>query len=153
MHSPCHVITTMRKKQAYAIIQEGNKSKVEKKGLEDEIRDGYDYEMTVAFEITNENNMCRASKDRTGLFTGKPEFIITSQTGVDIRQWCETGEEVAHQAPSPEWHSRVQKCTTQKELVELYNRYKTDVDVNPVLQQLISNRRNQINGKPVVKTA
>jgi hypothetical protein len=41
----------------------------------------------------------------------------------------------------------VEECNTQKELVELYNRHKTDVDVNPVLQQLISNRRNQINGK------
>ena len=30
---------------------------------------------------------------------------------------------------------------------DLYNRYKTDVDVNPLLQQLIANRRNQINGK------
>jgi hypothetical protein len=41
----------------------------------------------------------------------------------------------------------VEECNTQKELVELYQRFKTDVDVNPVLQQLISNKRNKINGK------
>jgi hypothetical protein len=32
LHSSCHVITTMRKKQAYSMVQEGNKVKVEKKG-------------------------------------------------------------------------------------------------------------------------
>lgn len=29
-----------------------------------------------------------------------------------------------------------------------YNRYKTDVDINPLLQQLISSRRNVINNPP-----
>jgi hypothetical protein len=36
--------------------------------MEDEIRDGYDYEMTIAFEIVNDRHMARASKDRTELF-------------------------------------------------------------------------------------
>ena len=35
----------------------------------------------------------------------------------------------------------------RKELVELYHLHKADVDVNPMLQQIISNRRNIINGK------
>ena len=35
----------------------------------------------------------------------------------------------------------------QKELVELYQKNKIEVDSNPLLQQLIANRRNQINGK------
>jgi hypothetical protein len=38
---------------------------VEKAGLDDEIRDGYEYEMTLAFEIINDKHMARASKDRT----------------------------------------------------------------------------------------
>jgi len=41
----------------------------------------------------------------------------------------------------------VEGCNTHKELVELYQKNKADVDANPLLQQLIANRRNQINGK------
>lgn len=93
LFSSCHVITTMRKKQAYAMITEGNRTKVEKKGMDDEIRDGYDYEMTIAFEVINENHMARASKDRTGLFDGKAEFVITTETGQLIKDWCESGAE------------------------------------------------------------
>lgn len=95
LHSSCHVISTMRKKQAYALIEEGSKKKVEKKGLEDEIRDGFDYEQTVAFEIANENHMCHVAKDRTQLFGGKPDFVITPETGRLIKEWCETGVDAA----------------------------------------------------------
>ncbi|RYE00014.1 MAG: AAA family ATPase [Sphingobacteriales bacterium] len=95
LHSSCHIITTMRKKQAYALVNEGGgKPKVEKQGMEDEIRDGYDYEMTVAFEIINDKHMARAAKDRTRLFTGGQETVLTSQTGELIRQWCESGVDV-----------------------------------------------------------
>src|SRR5690606_20417476 len=45
LHSSCHIITTNRKKQGYNMITENNKTKVEKAGLDDEIRDGYDYEV------------------------------------------------------------------------------------------------------------
>jgi hypothetical protein len=41
----------------------------------------------------------------------------------------------------------IDACNTQKELVDLYNKNKNVVDSNPLIQQLISNRRNTINGK------
>lgn len=140
LHSSCHVITTMRKKQAYAMVTEGNKTKVEKKGLEDEIRDGFDFEMTVAFEVTNENHMARAAKDRTGLFDGKPEFVITPETGKMIAAWCDSGADVL-----PVWIYELETITTQKGLVDLYNAHRMEIDLNPKLQQAISNRRTAIN--------
>jgi hypothetical protein len=91
LHSSCHVICTMRKKQAYSMVTENNRTKVEKAGLEDQIREGFDYEMTIAFDIINDSNMVKVSKDRTQLFTGKPEFKITPNTGEMIRDWCELG--------------------------------------------------------------
>lgn len=94
LHSSCHVITTMRKKQAYALVTENGKNKVEKKGMEDEIRDGYDYEMTIAFEIVNDKHLTTASKDRTRLFDGKPEFIINESTGNMIKDWCDSGIDI-----------------------------------------------------------
>jgi len=91
LFSKCHIITTNRKKQAYALVQENGKNKVEKKGMEDQIRDGYDYEMTIAFEIINDGHMAQAAKDRTGLFMNKPEFVITPEVGQTIMDWCESG--------------------------------------------------------------
>lgn len=93
LQSPMHIITTIRKKQAYEMVEDNGKKKVEKKGMEDEIRDGYDFEMTVAFELINEKHLAKAAKDRTRLFTDKPEFVITSETGKLIKEWCEQGAE------------------------------------------------------------
>lgn len=94
LQTPAHFICTSRKKQAYE-ISKGNdgKATVEKKGMEDQIRDGFDYEMTLAFDIISDKHMAKAQKDRTGIFMGKQEFIPTSQTGVVIKNWCESGAE------------------------------------------------------------
>jgi hypothetical protein len=77
----------------------------------------------------------------------KPAFVPSESTGEIIAAWCEQGEESFNIKPGSEWYIKVDDCSTQKELVELYQRNKTEVDSNPLLQQLISNRRNQINGK------
>jgi hypothetical protein len=147
IQSSCHVITTVRRKQDYEMIKDNNgKVKVEKSGLREITREGFEYELTINLELDMQHN-ATASKDRTGLFMGRPAFIPNEKTGELIYQWCEQGEEAFNVQPGSEWHLRVEKCTTQKELVELYNRFKTDVDVNPLLQQLISKKRNQINGK------
>ena len=49
-----------------------------------------DYEFTLVFDL-DLNHHCKASKDRTSLFIGKPEFVITSETGETILNWCNTG--------------------------------------------------------------
>lgn len=145
--SSSHIITTVRRKQDYEMIKDSNgKIKVEKAGLKEITREGFEYELTINLELDLNHN-ANASKDRTGLFMNKPAFVPTEKTGEIIRLWCEQGEEAFQIQPGSEWHERVQRCNTQKELVELYNQYKADVDVNPALQHLISNRRNQINGK------
>ncbi|HVX27196.1 MAG TPA: AAA family ATPase [Parafilimonas sp.] len=119
LQSSAHVITTNRKKQGYNMITEGNKTKVEKAGLDDEIRDGYEYEMTIALEITNDKHMARASKDRTGLFTDKPEFIITVETGRKILAWCIEGK------PS-DMVERINDCKSLDELLKLYYQNPTE---------------------------
>lgn len=147
LQSSCHIITTVRRKQDYEMTKDNSgKVKVEKGGLREITREGFEYELTINLELDIRHN-ATASKDRTGLFMGKPAFVPNEKTGELIAQWCEQGEEAFNLQPGTEWHNRVALCGSQKELVELYNRYKTDVDVNPLLQQLIANRRNQINGK------
>lgn len=133
LQSKCHVITTNRKKQGYNMITEGNKTKVEKAGLDDEIRDGYEYEMTLALEIINDKHMARASKDRTQLFVDKPEFVITVDTGRALLHWSNEGKEVdeATVAETPvnqyELQRKISACKTDAEVVELFKAQRPEV--------------------------
>lgn len=126
LQSKCHVITTNRKKQGYNMITEGNKTKVEKAGLDDEIRDGYEYEMTISLEIINDKHLAKASKDRTQLFAGKPEFIITTETGKQILNWCNEGKELTTSSSIKTFPNslildeKIAACKTVDELLLLY---------------------------------
>jgi hypothetical protein len=86
VQSPVHIITTVRRKQDYEMVKDGNgKVKVEKGGLREITREGFEYELTINLEL-NTSHQATASKDRTGLFTGKrPPFVPTEQTGELIR--------------------------------------------------------------------
>ena len=77
LQSGCHVITTVRSKQDYSMDKDENgKTKIQKVGMKQETRDGFEYELTVAFDI-NVAHMATVSKDRTHLFDDMP-FLITS---------------------------------------------------------------------------
>lgn len=62
--------------------------------MEDQIRDGFSYEMTISFNITTAGHLCEVDKDRTRMFVDKPDFVITEKTGELIKQWCEQGIDV-----------------------------------------------------------
>ena len=59
----------------------------EKVGLKAVQRDNVDYEFTAVLDIAM-NHKATTSKDRTGLFTGRPEFLITPAVGQAILKWC-----------------------------------------------------------------
>ncbi len=87
LNSSCHVICTMRSKQEYVLNERNGKMIPEKVGLKAVQRDNVDYEFTIVFDV-NMKHYATASKDRTELFAGKPEFPITSQVGTRILDWC-----------------------------------------------------------------
>lgn len=118
LQTPVHFICTSRKKQAYEMVKVDGKTTVEKKGMEDEIRSGFDYEMTIAFNIVTANHLCEAGKDRTRLFTDKPEFVITSATGELIRKWCDEGIDV-EQGKKDELKKALAAIKKAKSVVEL----------------------------------
>ena len=89
-----HVITTVRRKQDYEMVSDGKKTKVEKVGTKEVTREGFEYELTMNLEFLNDKHMVKASKDRTSLFMGKPEFVPSEKTGEEIRKWCESGAEL-----------------------------------------------------------
>jgi len=91
LQTNCHFITTVRRKQDYEMIKQGNKTTVQKVGTKEVTREGFEYELTTNFEIVNDNHLVKTSKDRTGLFDNKPEFVITEETGKMLIDWANSG--------------------------------------------------------------
>ena len=97
-----HIIATMRTKQDYVLNQKDGKFIPEKVGLKSVQRDGLDYEFTLVFDV-DIKHFAVSSKDRTGLFMGQPEFVISENTGKEILDWCNDGTQVSekHQMNIP----------------------------------------------------
>jgi hypothetical protein len=87
--SPAHIITTARSKQDTIQVD----GKVKKVGTKEIQREGFEYELTVNFNIDRDNHLATASKDRTGIFINADPFIITEDTGKTLREWAERGVE------------------------------------------------------------
>ncbi len=90
LQTNAHIIATMRTKQDYVLNQKDGKFIPEKVGLKSVQRDGLDYEFTLVFDV-DIKHFAVSSKDRTGLFMGKPEFTISEKTGKEILEWCNSG--------------------------------------------------------------
>lgn len=116
LQSDCHIIATMRTKQDYVLNQKDNKWIPEKVGLKAVQRDGVDYEFTLVFDI-DIKHFATASKDRTGLFMGKPEFIISHTTGKRILEWCNEGINVE------DVKTLIQNAKSVEELGRIYHQY------------------------------
>ena len=118
LQSPCHIISTVRTKQDYVLQEKNGKMIPEKVGLKSVQRDGLDYEMTLVFDLDMKNH-ATASKDRTGLFFGKPEFKLSVETGKLIKDWCNSGEDISVDDVS----LRINDCKSIQELLDLYKQY------------------------------
>lgn len=58
------------------------------------------------------------------------------------------------QVLQPSWQAELEKCTSKKELVALYNHHKDEVDGSPEFKQLFSNKRKEFVNEPAAeKTA
>jgi hypothetical protein len=116
IQSKIHIITTSRRKVDYSLDQDSSgKTKVMKLGTKEIQREGYEYELTVNFEFLNDKHLVTVSKDRTGLFVGKPEFIINSFTGKKLKEWCNQGTSLE------ELKTEIENCTTEEELKAIYS--------------------------------
>ena len=124
LQSPVHIICTMRTKQDYILNEKNGKMVPEKVGLKSVQRDGFDYELTIMFDLDIKNNAV-ASKDRTGLFFGKPECKLSQKTGELIRNWCNAGDEDLDSI-----RKRIGETRNLQDLVDLFNSY-------PALQEVL----------------
>jgi len=128
LQSKCHIITTVRRKQDYEMSKSGDgKLKVEKAGLKEITREGFEYELTLNLELDVRHN-ATASKDRTGLFIDKPAFIPSIQTGEMIADWCNTGEERVDEVKDA--IEKLQKCDSVEEMTMLKSILSENVVLN-----------------------
>lgn len=86
--SKMHIITTARSKTD--TIQTEDK-KIKKVGLKEIQREGFEYELTLNFNLDREKHYAVASKDRTGIFSEIDPFIIDEDTGKKLLEWAEAG--------------------------------------------------------------
>ena len=116
LQADAHIIATMRTKQDYVLNQKDGKFIPEKVGLKAIQRNDLDYEFTLVFDI-DIKHFAVSSKDRTGLFMGKPEFTINSDTGKKILDWCNNGTNLQ------DAREKIKATKTVEELKVLYNQY------------------------------
>jgi hypothetical protein len=140
--SPVHMITTVRRKQDYDMIKDGNKTKVEKVGMKEVTREGFEYELTVNFEFINDKHMVKAGKDRTGLFVDKPEFIVTEKTGELIKDWCEVGVDEVQEAIT-----KLKNCNSVDELKLFKETLTPSIFHNEQFKAAANKRFNEVNLK------
>ena len=118
LQSTTHIISTIRTKQDYVLSEKNGKVVPEKVGLKTVQRDGLEYEFTLVFDLDMKNHSS-ASKDRTGLFFGKPEQKLKVETGKLIRDWCNAGTDIKVDDLS----NKINDCKSIAELLELYKLY------------------------------
>lgn len=121
LQSNVHIISTMRVKQDYVLNQKNGKFVPEKVGLKAIQRNDLDYEFTIVFDVDIAHQVL-ASKDRTGLFIDRPEFIINESTGRKIREWCENGTGTEQEILAT-IAKEIIACTTISGLHHIYKKY------------------------------
>lgn len=134
LQSPAHFISTIRTKQDYVLNLKDGKYVPEKVGLKAVQRDGVEYEFTIVFDIDSKH-FALASKDRTNLFNGKPEFVITSGVGKKIKEWCESAVDLDL------IKKKIKECKSQDELNQLY---KESLTYREALNKHFINQQNLI---------
>ena len=132
LQSDLHFIATMRVKQDYVINEKNGKMVPEKVGLKAIQRDEISYEFTLVFDIDSKH-FATASKDRTLLFEGKPQFLINTYTGKRISDWCNST------MTKSELKQKIVECMTIKELTDLYH---DNVDLAKGLDQDFVEKKN-----------
>ena len=140
LQTDVHIIGTMRSKQEYVLNEKNGKMVPEKMGMKGIQREGMDYEFTLVLELDIALH-AKATKDRTQLFFGKPEFIPSAETGKKIIEWCNTGSEQVSNVSIEDVVQAIQNCNSNEELLSLYNSFPT---LQEELLSEFTKRRQQI---------
>lgn len=131
LQSKCHVIVTLRSKQAYEIAEKDGRRVVEKLGLQSQMREGFEYELTSVLQMVNEQ-ACR-DKDRTGLFRLDDWFQPTFETGELLREWLDGGAD-----PIDILLADIANRQTAEELGKLYKSAASQINASPRKDEIMA---------------
>jgi hypothetical protein len=133
VQSNCHIISTIRSKQDWVLVEKNNKMVPEKVGLKGVARENTDYEFTLVFEL-DIKHQANCTKDRTNLFMDKPSFMISPKTGQRIAEWCNSGADI--QLPKPviaesipiaeSLSEKLRKAATVESLYDVYLKHQAE---------------------------
>lgn len=153
LQCPVHVITTVRSKTDYVLTEKNGRQVPQKVGMAAVTRDGFEYELTLSFDVDTDHKAF-TSKDRTGLFAGKPSFIADSETGKSIIKWCESGvDKVDPIISEPSditdevltaWAEELSKVKTPSELVALYMGNSATVDADQRIKEMFKSKESKL---------
>jgi len=142
LNSKAHVITSTRRKIDYSLdVSNNGKTKVVKHGTKEITREGFEYELTVNFELINDKHLAKASKDRTGLFMDRPEFVINAATGKKLMNWCNEGISVDNAI------KEIQEATTVEGLRHLYAKYSA---FKQQIHPMVLNRKTELENQSII---
>lgn len=148
LQSNVHFICTIRSKTDYVLSEKNGKQVPEKVGLKAHQRDNLEYEFTLVFEMSMAHH-AKASKDRTGLFMGKVEFVPTIETGRAIAEWCNQGAELPPVLTYEQVLHLVRNAPGVSELNSLYHEYP---QYQSALGHEFTARKHQIQNNIVHQT-
>lgn len=129
LQSPAHIITTMRVKTHYDLIDVNGKKKPVKIGLAPIQQGDMEYEFTVVLSIDKDSHLCTSSKDRTSIFENNHE-ALSPETGKRIMEWLNDGrseKDVMHE----EVQNITDKLNTSETLEALRALFKMAKDKYP----------------------
>lgn len=142
LHSPIHLISTVRSKADYAIEEENGKKTVRKVGLASITREGLDYEMTVTFNIDNKTHIAESDKDNTHIFDGRPA-ILTEDDGIKLMEWANSGIATAEDKKKYEEHRKEIEKAAIKDSGEFKDELKNAVGLLRKIKDQITDEQKE----------
>ena len=138
------------------MAERNGKQVPQKVGMAPMMRDGFDFEVTISFDL-DQHHKAFCTKDRTCLFTNQEPFVISTDTGKRILEWCEVDDEGSI---IEDVCRRIDGCKSVQELIELYHQYpavqktlkpefeqqKRRILINEDVTKELSNKKLSSNG-------
>lgn len=126
--SKAHIITTSRSKTETTMVD----GKPKKVGTKDIQRDGFEYELTLMFNIDRETHLAIASKDRTSLFIDRDPLLLSEKIWQEFALWLDSGvdaEKLQAQKQAEKYEQFLQELdavATKDELKKIFENIKIE---------------------------
>lgn len=133
LQTDIHIITTIRTKPHYELMEKNGKQIPVKNGFKPICHHALPYEFSLLLTM-NQQHQATTTKDRTGLLGNTGTFVPNEQTGNTIAQWC--NEDLTGHI-----HQRINACKSVEELIDLYTQSPAYQDL---YAQHFTNKKDQL---------